>query len=250
MGLFLFPRANSIINCKNPAVKSSPGGAECLSPLHEHTARTHSCRLAAGPVTSGTAETPSSSVGGQENGWPSIPSTKFTPRLLTAQAVLALNTGVTPTRAFWNTNCLCSLKATLLCPGNTLPIDRVFLWIFLPQHECKSCALLPYFRYPLHKRTSCSTSDLVRVHSTARLHYSTFFSTFSSANIFHDSKPLVLLLGNLILAPPTPPPAIGAHFSRLSMQHQKPFPSWQLHPFCSCTDTYLYKSANLQLLSE
>lgn len=96
----------------------------------------------------------STSVGGQENGWPSIPSTKFTPRLLTAQAVLALNTGVTSTRAFWNINCLCSLKATLLCPGNTVPIDRVFLWIFLPQQECKSCALLPYFSYPVHKRTA------------------------------------------------------------------------------------------------
>lgn len=129
-------------------------GAECLSPLQEHTARIPSCWLAASPVTSGTTEISSTSVGGQENGWPSIPSTKFTPRLLTAQAVLALNTGVTSTRAFWNINCLCSLKATLLCPGNTVPIDRVFLWIFLPQQECKSCALLPYFSYPVHKRTA------------------------------------------------------------------------------------------------
>lgn len=40
-GLFplplVFPKANSITNWKNPAVKFSPHGAECLSPLQEYT---------------------------------------------------------------------------------------------------------------------------------------------------------------------------------------------------------------------
>lgn len=33
----VFPKANSITNCKNPAVKLFPRGAECLSPLWGHT---------------------------------------------------------------------------------------------------------------------------------------------------------------------------------------------------------------------
>lgn len=64
-----------------------------------------------------------------------------------------------------------------------------FLQIFNPQREFKSCALLPYFNYPLHKRSSCIKSDLGRVHNTGYLHNSTPFSKpASSGSIFHASK--------------------------------------------------------------
>lgn len=79
------------------------------------------------------------------------------------------------TRTLWNRKHFFTVKPTLPCPANNLPADWGFCGFLSPQHEFKSCALLPYFHYPLHKWSSCIKSDLGWVHNTGHLHSSTPF---------------------------------------------------------------------------
>lgn len=134
-------------------------------------------------------------VGGQGNRWPTIPSTKFKPWLLTAQAVLSVSiaviSGFLPPKSFRKYKMSLYFKSNIILswqqPAHWLgfPVD-----FFFPQREFKS--LTPYFNYALQKWSSCIKSDLVRLYNTVHPHNSTFFSTtLSSANIFCASKLLV-----------------------------------------------------------
>lgn len=139
----------------------------------------------------------------------------------------------TPQMLLWHKNIM-KYKTFLYCQTNiALSCQQParwlrFLQIFNPQREFKSCALLPYFNYPLHKWSSCIKSDLGRVHNTGYLHNSTPFSKpASSGSIFHASK-LPVNPQNWVPLP-APPPATGVCFPRGIMQHNL-FPPWPLHP--------------------
>lgn len=102
----------------------------------------------------------------------------------------------TPQMLLWHKNIM-KYKTFLYCQTNIASSCQQpacwlgFLWIFFPS-AFKSCALLPYFNYPLHKWSSCIKSDLGWVHNTGHLHNSISFSKpASSGRIFHASKLLV-----------------------------------------------------------
>lgn len=72
----------------------------------------------------------------------------------------------TPQMLLWHKNIM-KYKTVLYCQTNIVlscqqpaPLIGVSLDFFFPQHEFKSCALLPYFNYSLHKWSSCIKSDL------------------------------------------------------------------------------------------
>lgn len=134
-------------------------------------------------------------VGGQENRWPTIPSTKVMPWLLTAQPVLAVSTGVI---SGFLPKSILKYKMSLYFRSNTtLSWQQPAQWLgfsvdFFSSAWIQIMCTYAIFQLSIHKWSSCIKSDLVRVYNTVHLHNSTFFSTtFSSANIFHASKLLV-----------------------------------------------------------
>lgn len=103
----------------------------------------------------------------------------------------------TPQMLLWHKNIM-KYKTFLYCQTNiALSCQQPACWlgflcIFFPHHEFKSCALLPYFNYPLYKWSSCTKSDLGWVYNTGHLHSSTPFSKpASSGSILHAPKQLV-----------------------------------------------------------